>query len=71
MFKYRSVFSWTFGVVNDSDHPMNVNLDLSQSDNVMVSTKGPSARRKIESRQCVFLMHAQAGFGAFSKILNH
>jgi hypothetical protein len=67
----RSVFAWTLGMVNDSDHPMNMKLDLSQSENLMVSTKGPFIKKKLEPRQCEFFVHTQSGFGAFNKVVNH
>jgi hypothetical protein len=42
------VFAWTYGIINDSDHPIVASLDLSESENVNFSTKGASAKKKIE-----------------------
>lgn len=49
--------------MNDSDHPIVAKLDLSDSENMMFSTKGASAKVKILPRESAFLLHAQAGFG--------
>jgi hypothetical protein len=37
----------------------------------MYSTKGATAKAKLEPKECAFLMHAQAGFGEFNKVVNH
>ena len=34
-------------MANDSDHPINFTLDLSESENLMYSTKGATAKRLI------------------------
>jgi len=59
------------GIVNESDHPIVASLDLGESKNLMYSTKGASAKRKLEPRECSFMLHAQAGFGDYHKELKH
>jgi hypothetical protein len=50
---------------------MIVKLDLGESENLSYSTKGASAKKKIEPKQSQFFFHAQAGFGNFNKQLKH
>ena len=71
LFIFRNVFSWTYGVINDSDHPIISKLDMSSSSNLTFSTKGSHAKRKLEPKDCSFMLHAQAGFGEFSKGYSH
>ena len=65
------MFSWSYGIFNESDHPIITKLDLSESKNLMYSTKGAVAKTTAEPRECSFLLHAQAGFGEFSKVIKH
>jgi hypothetical protein len=37
----------------------------------MYSTKGSFAKRKLEPRECSFMLHAQAGFGEYHKQYKH
>jgi hypothetical protein len=42
------VYSSTYGIINDSDHPIIAKLDLSESENLLYSTKGATAKKRIE-----------------------
>jgi len=44
-------------------------LDLSQSENLSYSTKGPMNKKLLQPREMWFMMHAQAGFGNFTKAI--
>lgn len=68
-FLYSEVFSYTYGVSNESDHPIVFKLDLSQSENLSYSTKGPQNKKLLQPREMWFMMHAQAGFGNFTKAI--
>lgn len=57
--------------MNESDHPMVVTLDLSNSENLSYSTKGAAAKKKVDPKQTQFFLHAQAGFGNFNKAITH
>jgi hypothetical protein len=50
---------------------MIVTLDLSESSNLSYSTKGAKSQKKLEPGQIAFMMHAQAGFGDYSKGIAH
>ena len=65
------MFSWSYGVANESDHPILITLDLGESQNLNYSTKGGSAKKLIQPRDFWFMLHAQAGFGDFSKSIKH
>lgn len=67
MIIYRAVYSWSYGVSNDSDHPIVVKLDLGGSENLSYSTKGSSSKKMLQPRETWFMLHAQAGFGNFTK----
>ena len=54
---FRAVFSWTVGVINESDHPIIADINFEDSKNLMYSTKGATARRKVEPRECSFMLH--------------
>lgn len=43
--------------MNESDHPIIANLDLSESQNLMYSTKEPFIKKRIEPGQGEFLLH--------------
>jgi hypothetical protein len=58
-------------MVNESDHPIVFTLDLSDSDNCSFSTKGATAKRTVQPGKTEFMMHQQAGFGAFNKAIKH
>ena len=70
-YKYSAVFSWTIGIVNDSDHPIIADLNLEGSRNLMYSTKGAVAKRRLEPNECSFMLHAMAGFGEYHKTFKH
>ena len=65
------MFSWSYAFANESDHPMNVKLDLGESENLSYSTKGAHAKKRVDTKQTQFFLHAQAGFGNFNKSLKH
>jgi hypothetical protein len=67
IFLYSEIYGWTYGVVNDSDHPIVATLDLTGSNNLMFSTKHGVAKKTLQPRECHFMLHAQAGIGEFSK----
>lgn len=46
-------------------------VDLSQSENLSYSTKGAFAKKRVDSKNTQFFLHAQAGFGSFNKALKH
>jgi len=50
---------------------MIVNFDLTQSENFLYSTKGATSKKRVEPGQMEFLLHAQAGFGSFNKVITH
>ena len=66
-----AVFSWSYAVANESDHPMVFTLDMSESNNMNFSTKGATAKKLLQPKDFWFMMHAQAGFGDFSKGIKH
>lgn len=47
-----NVFSWSYGFINESDHPMNATINLSESDNLSYSTKIGLAKKNVEAKQC-------------------
>ena len=55
---YRSAYSWTFGVSNESDHPIVFKLDLSESENLQYSTKGAHNKKLLQPREMWFMMHS-------------
>jgi len=57
-FESPAIFSWTLGVSNESETPLAMTMDLSRSDNLMVSTKGAIAKRSVDPHKVQFLMHA-------------
>ena len=69
--EYSAVYSWSYGVANDSDHPIVVTLDLGESQNMSFSTKGASAKKLLQPREIWFMLHAQAGYGDFGKAVKH
>lgn len=64
-------YSLTYGVKNLKDTPLEVSLDLSQSENLSFSSKGPVVRKVVPSGGMAFMMHAQSGFGKFSVAMKH
>ena len=58
-------------MINESDHPIIADINFEDSKNLMYSTKGATARRKLEPRECSFMLHTQAGFGDYHKQLKH
>jgi len=65
------VYSWSYGVANDSDHPIVFKFDLGESQNMLFSTKGAHAKKTLQPREMQFFMHAQAGYGDFAKQIAH
>ncbi len=56
---------------NETDHPIEATLDLTQSENLQSSSKSLLVKKRIEPKKCEFMMHVQAGFGSFNKVINH
>jgi hypothetical protein len=46
-------------------------LDLGESENLTYSAKGSYAKKTLQPRDLAFFIHAQAGYGDFSKQLTH
>ena len=57
--------------MNESATPIMANLDLSESENLMYSTKGQNIKKRVEPGQGAFMLHTQAGFGNFDKKVKH
>ena len=71
VFESKASQSFTYGVRNESDKPLEVTLDLSASDNLVYSTKGPLVKKVVKPGEIQFMMHAQSGVGNFEKIVKH
>ncbi len=69
--EHETVFAWTVGVANESDHPIKVTLDLSESKNCAFSGNGPTCTKLLQPGRCEAFLNCQAGFGDFEKIINH
>eukprot|EP00347_Sterkiella_histriomuscorum_P008050 403346565 len=63
--------SYTFGIRNIKDFSIEVMLDLSFSENMTFSSKGPIVKKVVKPGQIQFMMHAQAGYGNYSKVVKH
>lgn len=46
-------------------------LDLSFSENMTYSSKAPIVKRIVNPGEIAFMMHAQAGYGNYSKVVKH
>lgn len=51
-------FSYTFGIKNESENPIEAVLDLSQSENMIFSSKGPMIKKTIKPNSIEYMMHA-------------
>ena len=66
-----NAYSYTFGVQNTSEKNLEVTLDLSSSDNMVFSSKGPIIKKNTKTGEMEPLMSIQAGFGNFNKVVRH
>lgn len=62
-------YSWSLGVSNESDHPIVIKLDMRESENMQYSTRGSHNKKLLQPGEIWHMMHAQAGFGNFSKAI--
>jgi hypothetical protein len=44
---FSDVYSWSYGVSNESDHPITFKLDLGESQNMLYSTKIGNAKKTL------------------------
>ncbi len=51
-------YTLTYGVKNLKDTPLEVTLDMSQSENLIFSSRGPLVRRVVPAGAISFMMHA-------------
>lgn len=57
LYIYSEIFAWSYGIVNESDHPIVAKLDLSESQNMLYSTKGAIAKKTLKPGECAFMLH--------------
>jgi len=64
-------YSYSYGIKNLKDTAIEAVVDMSQSDNVAFSSRGPLVRKTVKPNSICFMMHAQCGFGKYAKVLKH
>jgi hypothetical protein len=67
----NNAFSYSYAVKNETDKPIEATIDLGGSDNMGFSSKGPLIKKTIPAGELEFMIHTQAGFGNFNKVLRH
>jgi len=63
--------SFTYGISNEGDKAIEATLDMSSSENLQFSSKGPLVKKVVKAGETEFMMHAQAGYGNFTKVVRH
>jgi hypothetical protein len=61
----------TYGVRNESEKPLEITLDLSQSENLTFSAKGPLVKKVVKPKETQFMMHTLAGVGDHHSAVKH
>ena len=64
-------FAYTYGVKNESGNALEVTLDFSSSENMAYSSKSPIVKKVVKPGEFQFMLHTQAGFGNYNKVLRH
>jgi hypothetical protein len=67
----KSVYSFSYTMTNTGSAPIEAVLDMSSCENMSFSTRGPLIKKLIQPGESQFMMHAQAGFGEFTKSVRH
>jgi len=67
----QNSFTFSYAVTNEQADAVEAAIDLSSSENMTFSSKGPMIRKVIKAGETEFMMHAQGGFGNFNKVIRH
>ena len=67
----EGAYAYSYGVKNLKDVPIEAVIDMTQSENVSFSSRGPIVRKLVKPNSICFMMHAQCGFGKYAKALKH
>jgi len=62
---------YTYGIRNTGSVPIEAMLDLSASDNVLLSSKGLIVRKTVKPAEVEVMMHVQVGGGDCAKVVKH
>ena len=53
----QSIYAWTLGIINDSDHPIVARTDVGECSNMSFSTKTTAAKKTLMPKECHFMFH--------------
>ena len=68
----NNTLAFTYGIRNTSaTNPIEATLDLSESENLIFSAKGPMVKKTIKPNEIEFMMHAFPAVGSFTKVVKH
>lgn len=69
--KSASSKSTSYGIKNDSEKTLEVTVDLSESDNVIFSSKDGIIKKVVKPGALEFAIHTQGGTGNFNVDVKH
>lgn len=67
----KSVYAFSYMITNKGSSSIEALLDLNSCENMSFSTLGGALKKTIKAGETEFMMHAQAGFGEFTKAVKH
>ncbi|CDW86928.1 calpain family cysteine protease containing protein [Stylonychia lemnae] len=63
--------TFTYGIRNQKSVDIEATIDMSFSENMSFSSKAQVVKRVIHPGQVAFILHCQAGFGNFNRVIKH
>jgi hypothetical protein len=67
----KGVYAFSYMMTNKGTAPIEALLDLNSCENMSFSTLNGALKKTIKPSETEFMMHAQAGFGEFTKAVKH
>lgn len=71
VYNSKPTLSYTYGIKNTGGAPIEATIDLSGSDNMLMSSKDAIVKKTVKPNEMEFMIHTQCGFGSFEKVVKH